>query len=635
MFQLKRLLALCLILSMLVGIPAALAEEEVPDLLMEHDDVQEPEISSLELLEESDDAGAPEVSGADLLIPDDVDVEELVAKDAGPTMDDGKGFVITGGVLTAYTGTDMDIVIPSTVTAIGEGAFESGAISSVVIPGSVKAVGKRAFASNPSLWKVTFQPGNGCTIGEEAFFDCHSLKELALPEGLTSIGRQAFYCCGMLPSVTIPDSVTSVGADAFGECWSLESFTILGKDACDLEFALGRGSFGQVERVNTPDAPEFYVVSGTLLKYNGSGAVTVPKKVGGVDIKKIGAFAFQYCSGITSVTIPSGVTSIGDSAFEYCTRMTSVTMSDTVTSLGHEAFGFCRKLKNVRLSTKLKKLRDDTFTDCTALASIAIPASVTSIGRYCFAGCTGLTTVTLSEGLKTLGDHAFFMDEKLGTVILPTTLTTIPQDVFMECFNVTVRVYEGSYAHYLSKLTFDGVNYYYDVKKIKTLPAASNRYYLSDATHGVTLNVAVGDTLQITTPGDTAKSYKSSKATVAKVSTKGLITIKKKGNATITVTMIDGVKHTLKLKAVKSAKPKTLSIAQGSKYTLPVGGKLQLSLKVTPTNGRSAYTWSSSKKSVAKVSSSGMVTALKKGTAKITVKARKGGKNATITITVK
>ena len=53
------------------------------------------------------------------------------------------------------------------------------------------------------------------------------------------------------------------------------------------------------------------------------------------------------------------------------------------------------------------------------------------------------------------------------------------------------------------------------------------------------------------------------------------------------------------------------------------------------TYGRSALTWKSSKKSVAKVSSSGMVTALKKGKAKITVKCKKGGKKATITITVK
>ncbi len=86
----------------------------------------------------------------------------------------------------------------------------------------------------------------------------------------------------------------------------------------------------------------------------------------------IGDRAFENCSSLTSISIPSGVTSIGDDAFNYCTSLTSITIPNSVTSIGYSA-----------------------FENCTSLTSIIIPSSVTNIGAFAFSGCSNLTTMIM------------------------------------------------------------------------------------------------------------------------------------------------------------------------------------------------------------------------------------------------
>ena len=102
------------------------------------------------------------------------------------------------------------------------------------------------------------------------------------------------------------------------------------------------------------------------------------------DVTTIGNYAFEYRSGLTSVTIPDSVTSIGDSAFFRCSSLTSITIPDSVTSIGEYA-----------------------FCECHSLTSITIPDSVTTIGNYAFEYCSRLTTTTISDSVTTIGYRAF------------------------------------------------------------------------------------------------------------------------------------------------------------------------------------------------------------------------------------
>ena len=109
----------------------------------------------------------------------------------------------------------------------------------------------------------------------------------------------------------------------------------------------------------------------TITGYYGSGRkVTIPSAINGKKVTSIGDWAFEYCTSLTSITIPSSVTSIGESAFEGCTSLTSITIPDSVTSI-----------------------KSGTFYDCTSLTSITIPSGVTSIRNDAFSNCTNLRTI--------------------------------------------------------------------------------------------------------------------------------------------------------------------------------------------------------------------------------------------------
>ena len=59
------------------------------------------------------------------------------------------------------------------------------------------------------------------SIGDDAFAYCESLREIVIPDSVTSIGESAFWCCNNLTEIVISDGVTSIGYGAFGGCDSL------------------------------------------------------------------------------------------------------------------------------------------------------------------------------------------------------------------------------------------------------------------------------------------------------------------------------------------------------------------------------------------------------------------------------
>ena len=84
-------------------------------------------------------------------------------------------------------------------------------------------------------------------------------------------------------------------------------------------------------------------------------------------VTSIGGMAFEYCSGLTSLTIPSGITSIGESAFAGCSGLTSLTLPSSVTSISDGAFSGCSGLTSIYVyPKKLPELGTDIFNGCDA-----------------------------------------------------------------------------------------------------------------------------------------------------------------------------------------------------------------------------------------------------------------------------
>ena len=92
-----------------------------------------------------------------------------------------------------------------------------GKSNSVVIPSSVTSIGDSAFAFCNTLTSIEIPDGVTC-IGNSVFQFCESLTSIEIPDGVTRIGDKAFVCCESLTSIKIPNNVTSIGDKAFAWC---------------------------------------------------------------------------------------------------------------------------------------------------------------------------------------------------------------------------------------------------------------------------------------------------------------------------------------------------------------------------------------------------------------------------------
>ena len=168
---------------------------------------------------------------------------------------------------------------------------------------------------------------------------------------------------------------------------------------------------GKLSMLDLSDAK---IVKGGLpyIKYNG-GVYT--------SNDKLGYAAFSDCSGLTSLTIPSSVTSIGEYAFYGCSGLTSLTIPSNVTSIGESAFHGCSGLTSLTIPSSVTSIGYCAFLGCSGLTSFTIPSSVTSIGLGAFCGCSGLTSIYVyTEKLPNMGSDVFDgCDAKKCTVYVP------------------------------------------------------------------------------------------------------------------------------------------------------------------------------------------------------------------------
>ena len=213
----------------------------------------------------------------------------------------------------------------------------------------------------------------------------------------------------------------------------------------------GRGTDGMLSVLDLSDAK--IVEGGDYYYFNGHSDYYI--LTGHNDCftsnDKIGDSAFESCSGLTSITLPSGVTEIGKFAFLHCSGLTSITLPSGLTEISSSAFKSCSGLTSLTLPSGLTEISSSAFSGCSGLTSITLPSGVTMIYSSAFESCSGLTSIALPSGLTEIGVNAFSGCSGLTSIyVYAEKLPNMGSDVFDGCDakKCTVYVPKGTYDDY-------------------------------------------------------------------------------------------------------------------------------------------------------------------------------------------
>ena len=172
--------------------------------------------------------------------------------------------------------------------------------------------------------------------------------------------------------------------------------------------------------------------------------------------------AFYYCESLTSVTIPTTVTSIGDAAFYQCSSLTDVTIPNSVLTIGDTAFMYCLNLKKVVFSDHLQSIGKQAFYQCEKLTdfkvygyNVAKQYPLTTVGERAFALCYSLPNYPLPYGVTTIGNGAFEDCRSIQTLLVPNGVTRAEQTLYNGCTGATdINITQS--VQYIGKGTFGG-----------------------------------------------------------------------------------------------------------------------------------------------------------------------------------
>ena len=376
----------------------------------------------------------------------------------------------------------ISVTIPNSVTFIGSSAFTGcSVLTSVTIPNSVTSIGNSAFSGCSGLTSITF--GNSVTsIGSSAFSGCSGLISVTIPNSVTNIENSAFFGCSALKKVIVSDIAAWCGIQFGGESanplyYAKHLYSDDNTEIKDLVIpnnvtSIGDYTFFGCSSFTSVSISKNVTSIGFGAFYNCSGltSINIPNSV-----TSIGVNAFNGCHGLTSVTIPNSLTSISGGTFMNCAGLTSITIGNSVTSIGDAAFNGCHGLTSVTIPNSVKSIGDFAFHECNALEKVivsdiaawcgiqfggesanplyyakhlysddnteikdlVIPNNVTSIANYAFYGCSSFTSVSLGNNVTSIGDKAFYGCSSFTSVSIPSSVTNIGKDAFQGCDSIS------------------------------------------------------------------------------------------------------------------------------------------------------------------------------------------------------
>lgn len=178
----------------------------------------------------------------------------------------------------------------------------------------------------------------------------------------------------------------------------------------------------------------------------------------GIGMSKVGEAAISKCTGLQSITIPSGLTLLGANCFYACYNLEAIILPDTTGNvqqglarynyslkvislpknaayIGIDAFTDCHSLRFVTLPDKCKMIRSGAFMRCYALESIYELNNNSNKQDMAFYSCLSLKSITL-RNIATIYNEVFYTCSALSSITIPSKVTTIKTKAFYNCYSI-------------------------------------------------------------------------------------------------------------------------------------------------------------------------------------------------------
>lgn len=364
----------------------------------------------------------------------------------------------------------VSIVIPDSITTIGNFAFWDTGITSITIPDSVTSMGAQMFQQCINLQSVVL--GRGLTsIPDSTFSQCSNLNNVEIPNTITSIGKNAFYKTSIKRIVLTSKEIT-LGKYCFWECSQLEevvfdegvetitvnsgSYPFYKPSAVRVYFSSTVSSIGKnlfsysdsLQEIEVSQNNQNYAsVDGILYDKAVTSIIKVPVGIKGEvnianGVQEIPSNAFWCCYDITAINIPNTVTKINTEAFGN-TNITSISFPDSVRTFGQDIFNSVSTLKSLHLGSGASSGVDAIMRKCTSILdmiSVSEQNEKFSSKNNCLLSKDGKTRyisnsqLTIPQGVEKLAHYVFYNNQSITSFVIPEGITTV--DGFSGCSNL-------------------------------------------------------------------------------------------------------------------------------------------------------------------------------------------------------
>jgi len=215
----------------------------------------------------------------------------------------------------------------------------------------------------------------------------------------------------------------------------------------------------------------------SAFKYSNLTSITIPSS-----ITSIGASAFSFCYNLSSINIPLSVTSIGNGVFEYCRQLNSISIPSSVTTIGNRAFFNCNRLTSITIPSSISSIGDSAFWN-NEIITITIPASVSHIGIHAFNNISSINLdsnnpfYSIMNGVlynKSKTTLLYCLTNINGSYNIPNSVDTISKDAFYNCMILTSITIPSS-------VISIGTNAFYNCSSLSSITIPSSVTSIGDS----------------------------------------------------------------------------------------------------------------------------------------------------------